>query len=228
MKEIYNQIKPFLIPGVVGIVCVIISVLVIYPQIGEYFKVKDNITILKSRISTLNNKTKELQAIDEVGRKKDLSVALTILPTDRDVPKSMSILQALITKSNLILDQTSYSAGTKDQGKDGFMFTVSVVGSLPSLRNFMNELQNGSNIFKIESIDLDFQEASSLATVSMPLATFYESAPNIQATLDQPVSTISDKDEELITKLTNVVNQFNIASAASSSAVPLGKIDPFQ
>lgn len=228
MKEIYYQTKSFLIPGVVGIVCIIILALVIYPQVADYFKERDNITTLQNRITTLDNKTKELQGIDEAAMKKDLAVALTILPTDRDVPKAMSALQDLIKKSNLVLDSTGYSPGAKDQGKSNFMFTVTVIGSLPSLRNFMNELQSGSNIYRIESIDLTFQEKSSLATVSIPLTTFYESSPKIQMTLDQPVSVINDKDKELIAKLTKIVNDLNAAPVSTSAAVPLGKIDPFQ
>lgn len=228
MKEIYYQIKSFLIPGIVSIVCIIILVLVIYPQVSAYFKERDDIIAMKNRIITLNNKIKELQGIDESALKKDLAITLTILPTDRDVSQAMSSLQDLITKSNLVLDTTSYSPGTKDQGTNNFMFTVSVIGSLPSLRNFMNELQSGSNIYKIESIDLTFQETSSLATVSIPLTTFYEPAPKTQITLDQQVPIINDQDKELIAKLTKIADQFNASAMATVSAVPLGKTDPFQ
>ncbi len=226
IKELYYKYKIFLIPTIVGITCMSILILVIYPQSLGYFQQMDKINTLKNNIEVLNNKASELQKIDEEARKKDLVVALTVLPVERDVPIAMSTLQNLIAKSNLVLKSTAYTPISKSSGKDGFMFRVSVIGPLFSVKNFLNELQNGSRIFKVESISLNFQDTSSLIVADIPLTIFYEPAPKTVITLDQIIPTISDQEEELIGKLSKSIVSTEVVS--TSSAVPLGKSNPFE
>lgn len=226
MKEIYYKYKIFLIPGIVSLISIAVLIFVVYPQASGYFQEINKIEKLKNNVEILNNKAKELQKIDEVTRRKDLVVALTILPTERDVPIAMSTLQSLIARSNLILKNTTYSPQSKSKENNNFMFTISVLGSLSSIKSFLGELQNGSRIFKVQSITLNFQNTNSLAEVSIPLLVFYEPVPKTLVTLDQPIPTVSEKDEQLIRQLSKAVFQAEITS--TSSAVPLGKVDPFE
>lgn len=226
MKEIYYKYKIFLIPGIVSLISIAVLIFVVYPQASGYSQEINKIEKLKNNVEILNNKAKELQKIDEVTRGKDLVIALTILPTERDVPIAMSTLQSLIAKSNLVLKSTTYSPQSKSKENNNFMFTISVLGSLSSIKSFLGELQSGSRIFKVQSITLNFQNTSSLAEVSIPLLVFYEPVPKTLVTLDQPIPTISEKDEQLIGQLSKSVFQTEITS--TSSAVPLGKVDPFE
>lgn len=229
MKEIYYKYKVFLIPAIIGVICVTILILVVIPQILGYFKEQDKIQTLKTRIELLNDKAKELQNIDEEARKNDLVVALTVLPTEKDVPRTMSMLQDLIVKSNLILKATTYSQQSKSAGKDGFGFNISVVGPPSSVRDFLNELQNAPFLAKVNSITLTFQGTGSIIDAAIPLTIFYEPAPKTAVTLDQPITTISDKEEELLKKLSkNIVQPNVVTSTTAATMVPLGKLDLFE
>lgn len=228
IKEIYYRYNVFLIPVVVGIICIGILAFVVVPQTLDYFKERTKIEELLNRIGLLNDKTVELKTVDEGTVNNDLVTALTVLPIDKDVPQAMDVLQGLINKSNLVLKNTAYSSSSKSNGKNGFTFTISVVGSLSSIKNFMSELQNAARIFKVESAALTFQGTGSLVEASIPLTVFYEPAPKTLITADQPIQKITNSDQELITTLLQSINQSENQSTVSASSVPLGKSDPFQ
>lgn len=225
MKLFYTKYKIFIIPTVIGLICIGILGFVIFPQVLEYLKDMDQFTIAQNRIVSLNQKATELKTIDQATRQQQLKTALTILPTDRSVPQAMAALQTLVTKSNLVLKNTAYSAVSKS-GETSFSFTITVLGPLSSIRNFLNSLSEGPRIFKVESIALRFQPGGLLAEADIPLSVFYTPAPTTKISLDQPVSQISSKQEELIAKLTKAMAAAEVSS--TSSAVPLGKADPFQ
>lgn len=228
IKEMYYKYKIFLIPAVVGIICIGILMLVIIPQTLDYFKERTKIEELFNKIEILNKKTEELKAIDEEVMKKDLVVALTVLPVEKDVPQAMIVLQGLINRSNLILKSTTYSSTSKNTGKNGFTFTISVIGSLSSIKNFISELQNAARVFKVESAALTFQGTESLVEAVIPLTVFYEPVPKTLITIDQPVQKINSSDEELITNLSKSIYQSEAESTVSADLIPLGKSDPFQ
>lgn len=227
IKEFYYKYRIYIIPGFVGIVCLIISAFIIVPQIIELFKEREKIGVLTNRISLLNNKAKELEGIDEVKLQQELVIALTVLPTAQDVPQAMAALQDIIARSNLSLESTSYSASSKEAGQNSFSLTISVVGSLASTRNFLNDLSEGSRIFKVESISLNILPQSSLVSVDIPLTVYYQAAPSTILTADQPVAKIDAKGEALIANLSKFASQTSVA-VSTSAAVPVGKLDPFQ
>lgn len=230
IKEFYIKYKIFIIPSAVGLVCLIIIVFVIIPQITGLFAERDKVGVLTNKIELLNNKAKELEGLDETILKQDLVTALTILPTERDVPQAMAALQDIITKSNVSLKSTSYSVASRESGQDSFSLTISIIGSLASTRDFMNNLREGSRIFKIESISSKIQTDNSLVSTDLPLTVFYQPAPATVLTLDQPVAKIGPKEEELIKNLTKYTFKEPVIATVSSasSSVPIGKPDPFQ
>jgi hypothetical protein len=226
LKEIYLKYKIFIIPGVVLIISLAILVLIIAPQVMEFFKEKSTMEELSTKINLLNNKADELKNVDVETRKKDLVTTLTVLPTDRNVPQGMAVLQDAINKSNLVLTNTTYSPTSRINGKNGFTLTVTVIGTLSSIKDFMSELQSTARIFKVESATLNFQETGSLIEANIPITIFYEPAPKTLITLDNPVEKITDRDEDMITELSKVVIQNE--QYASSSAVNVGKDNPFE
>lgn len=226
-KEMYYKYKVFLVPVLAGIISLLVTVFIIFPQTMEYFKQKDKLAELMGRIGILNSKAEELGNIDSETRKKDLAITLTVLPTDKNVPQSMSVLQDLINKSNLVLKSTTYSPSSRGSGKNGFALTVSVVGSLTSIKNFMSELQSAARIFKVESAILTFQGAGSLIEADIPLTVYYEPVPKTLINLDASVPKINSDDEELINNLSKSITQFDTITSTGSS-VPVGKTDPFE
>lgn len=226
MKEFYLKYKIFVIPFIVSLVCLIIIIFVIIPQILEFFSEREKIRIVMNRIDLLNNKAIELGKIDETKLKQDLTTTLIVMPTDRDIPQAMAVLENLITKSNLSLKSTSYGASSTSGGPNSFSLTVSLVGSVASTRFFLNSLSEGSRIFNVESISLRLQPQGSDVSVDIPLNVFYQSVPTKTLTLDQPVAKIDTKEDNLINNLSKFTLQQ--PSSATTAAIPVGKADPFQ
>lgn len=230
IKEIYNKYKIykiFLIPSLAAVISLAVLSLVIVPQVMEYFKQKEKIEELIVRIETLNNKVKELSSVDEEARKKNLTVSLAVLPVDRDVPQSVLVLQDLLNKSKLSLKNITYQPSSKTGVENSFTLTVTIAGSLSSIKDFMSELQNSARVFKVESAMISFQGENSFPEATIPLTIFYQPAPNTLITLDQPVQKITKSDEDLITNLLKSVS-WSEAISATSSSIPRGKLDPFE
>lgn len=228
LKEFYIKYKIFIIPTGVGLICLLIIGFIIVPQISELFSEREKVGTLTNRINLLNNKAKELENLDEAKIKQDLVTALTVLPTGRDVPEAMAVLQGIIAKSNLSLTSTSYSTGSRDAGKaDSFSLSISVLGSIDSTSDFLINLKEGSRIFKVESITLKIQPEGSLVSVDLPLTVFYQAVPSTVLSLDAPVAKIDAKEEELIKNLTKFVAQPSVATSSTEPSVPMGKTNLF-
>ncbi|MFA5933326.1 MAG: hypothetical protein WCV81_03650 [Microgenomates group bacterium] len=226
LKDYYFKYRIYIIPSAVGLVCLLIIGFVIVPQMLEIFKERESSGVLFNRIDLLNKKANELNAIDDTKLQQNLVTALTVMPTDRDVPQAMAVLQDLISKSNLSLKSTSYAAGSKTSGQNSFQLTISVLGPLDSARSFLNSLREAPRIYQVDSIGLRFQPEGSLVSLDLPLTVFYQPAPATVLSVDQPVAKIDVKQEDLIANLIKVAAQKEVF--ATSSAVPIGKEDPFQ
>lgn len=226
IKDFYFKYRIFIIPGVVGIICLSIIIFVIIPQVQEIFKERENGVVLANKIAALDKKSAELAALDQNKLQQDLVTALTIMPTGRDVPEAMAVLQDLITKSNLELKSTSYSAGSAGKAdQNSFQLTISVMGSLSATREFLNNMRMTGRVFKVDSIALRFQPEGSSVAVDLPLTIFYQPAPATVLTVDQPVSKITSDQEKLVSDLAAIVSKPQAISTAT--AVPVGKADPF-
>lgn len=225
IKEFYLKYRIYIIPVVVGMVCLGIIGFVIIPQIFEIFKERGSVGELTNRISLLDKKAKELNNLDETVLQTQLETAISVMPTGRDVPQAMAVLQDLIAKSNLSLKSTSYSSVSKT-GQNSFSLTISVLGSLESSRNFLNSLREAPRLFKVESITLRVQPESNAVSLDLPLTVFYQPAPSTILSVDQPVAKITASEEDLIARLAKLAPKQPIF--ATASAVPVGKDDPFQ
>ncbi|MDD2823296.1 MAG: type 4a pilus biogenesis protein PilO [Candidatus Daviesbacteria bacterium] len=226
VKEFYLKYRIYIIPSVVGFICLAIIIFVIIPQMMDFFKDKEKADLVLNRIELLNKKSSELESLDQTKLEQDLVTALTVLPTGRDVPQAMAVLQELVAKSNLTLKSTSYSSSAKTANQENFSFAISVAGSLPATRNFLNSLQDAARLFKVESIALKFQSGEGSLVADIPLSVYYQAAPSTVLTMDQPIAEITEKENTLIQSL----SKYKIQSVAESSAssTPLGKVDLFQ
>lgn len=232
--EIYLKYKFLIWPVVVGVSSIIIIILVIIPQLLTYLNVNDKINQAQNRSNILETKAVALENIDNLLTQKDLKVVFSVLPTDQDVPQAMVVLQDMIAKSGLELKSTSFGAvglSQKAVGNSSFQLNIAVSGQVNLLRDFLIQLQNSPRLFQVDSIGVQFQKDKGLIEADMPLSVFYNPSLGEMGTVEDPIPQISDKDKDLLAKLTQVVGQGNvslISQEATSASVPLGKSDPFQ
>ena len=194
----------------------------------------------------------ELENIDELSTQEDLKVVFEILPIEQGVPQAMTILQDMVAKSGLELKSTTFGSGGSSKqasGEDNFKFNIAVSGQINLLRDFLMKIQNSPRIFQVESIGVQFQKTEGVVEADIPLSVFYQSASGDMGSMNQPLPKLSDKDKELLKKLSQIISQSNVSMSdlenipeATTAAnfmenndeeivpgsIPLGKPDPFE
>lgn len=233
VKSFYTKYRLIIWPIVTGIACLVVIGLVIIPKILDYLNVRNKISDIQKHATSLEVKAQNLGLIDETIDKQKLQVALTVLPIDQDVPQSMAVLQSIVGKSGLSIKSTAYAAGNIGGGKSGFQLNVDVVGELSAIRNFFIALQEAPQLFQVESIAAQFQGGASTVEAQLPISVFYEALPKTSGPLDQEIPQLTEKEEQLLSKLSTFVQQqetplTTTQSNTTESMVPLGKADPFE
>lgn len=232
MKKLYIKYKFFIWPLFSGLASLIILSFVIIPQFITFLNTQGKISDLSTRSDSLDVKAESLEHFDEENIKNNLKTVLTVLPTEQDVPKSMSILEALVQKSDLKLVNTTYIATRKVGDKPKFQLNISVAGPISSIRNFLISLQDSPQVFQVESIAVQFRKSGmSNVEAEIPISVFYEPVPKTIGSLDQPLKELSQDEENLLGRLSRLVPQTSNAISnpeASSSSIPIGKSDPFE
>lgn len=230
LKIYYIKYKQFVFPILTVVASLIIIVFVIMPELKSYTNIREQINTLQKRTDNLEVKAEELGKIDPDTSQQNIKVAFTILPADQDVPRAMATLQDAINQSGLVLKSTAYSGSGNVAGKSSFLLNVSVLGRLSSVRDFLVKLQETPRLYQVESLAAQFQSTGDVVEASLPIAVFYEQVPGNIGTLDHPAPKLTDSEEQMLANFYRYIPRSYLENEldSSASAVPLGKLDPFE
>lgn len=229
IKEIYQKYRIVILPVLTGLASLVIIVFVIIPHFLTYLDVRKQISGTMDDTAFLVAKAEELQNIDEAATRKDLQTVFTVLPSVQEVPQAMSVLQGLVQKSGLGLISTVYvSSGAAASGGNNFGLNLTVNGPLSQVKSFLSYLQAAPRMFQVQSVNVRFQRGSSGAEVEVPIRVFFSPESGSIGSIDKPLPQLTGEEEILLSKLTAAVGEAGAPAESTSSAVPLGKSDPFQ
>lgn len=239
VKEILFRYKFIIVPTAVSIISLAAIILIVAPQFFSFIKTTSEISDLKTQAEGLENKASALSLVDLAKINDSLGATYIVLPTDKDVPRAVVILQDLVNRSNLSLKGVTVAAGSSSAKQNSFQLNVSVFGSLANIRNFFILLQNAPQIFQVEAISAEFLKNGTDIHADIPISVFYSPDLPVQVAVNAPVVSLTEKDQESLGKLEAVVKTSTLqpettaqsTSAATlrgdTSSVHLGKNDPF-
>lgn len=225
-KLLFYKYKYLLWPVVAGVVSIAVVGLVIVPQIVSYLSVNVQIQDINKKTTVLETKAAKLEAIDQAKLDNDLQVTLTILPKEADVPKTFVTLQNIIQQSGLVVKSVDYSESRSPGEKTSFRLQISTIGQMNLVRNFLVSLEDSTQLFQVESIAVSFKPEG--LEVSMPIIAYYEPLKTISAPLEQPLTILNEKEQQLLDKYTQLLARVAPAKELDTSSVPLGKTNPFE
>lgn len=224
LKQIYVRYQLLVRPVVTIVASIAVIVLVIIPQLLTFFSVKEKIERSSSRTGVLQTKAAQLEDINEGDYAKRLKVVFAALPKERDVPTTLLSLQILLSQSGLIWD----SAKVLDSSQTGtFQIGLSVIGTRAAIRSFVIALAQAPRIFKLESIDIQGIKNNSTSQAEIALTVFYDPKVEAPINVEQPIPTLSEEEQGLLTRLTNAQDLIQLP-AADTQTVAFGKSDPLQ
>lgn len=227
--QIYQMYKFYIYPVIIAISCLILIILVIFPQLSNFFSGQNTEKDLNKRIKILGIKAAALEKFDEKDLRLKVNYLLAALPTEKDYVSILSILQNICSEFGFTISQ--FSPGGNDSKSEAQSYTVqlNIDGPKALLPSLLKEIEGVNRVMKIDSIDLSQAKDSRSLGVNLSIQVFFAPAPSTFGNVESEIPVLSDKDEELINKLSkagsivvpNTINQPLVTG-------PIGKSNPFE
>ena len=224
-KFFYDQYKIFIYPVLVTVASLFLIFFLILPQIKGFLGGRENLGQVRNRLEVLTVKAKELETIDKEDLRKKMGLTLTALPSEKDFPQVIGVLQEVARASGVVLLSIQIGQAQSASTTNGFPVKVEVVGSKLALASFLRNVESSSRVMKAGSIELSFSKVQDNIDASVMVDVFYAPTPTALGVVTDNLPKITPEDEKIIVSLSR-------APASTSSAIPanvsLGKSNPFE
>jgi len=226
---LYRKYKQFLFPIGVIIVCLLLFILVIIPQIQNYFLLSDQTGLENQKLLNIRNNISFLANLDDNKLSGQAQTASSVLPQDKDFTGILFALSAASAKSSTLLGNYSFTVGTLGEKNigSGFPFvtlTIQLNSNVLNTIKFIDDLYKTAPIAEVKKISTDNEDSQ--VTINF----FYQ--PEALGAVDQtvPLLALSPKQVALINTLStwsnaspeNTLIPFTSLPQASPSANPFG------
>lgn len=224
LGKFYQKYRLYIFPVSVAISCLILIIFIIYPQVVKLIQGSRLQQDFSTRSKFLEAKASALENYDEADLQRKVSFVLASLPSEKDFTNMVSLLQRLTAKSSfsiLSLSLTTVQSSSKDQS---YGVKVEMVGPKTLLSSLLSSIENSPRIMRVSTIDITSGRIADVVSATLTVEVFFAQVLDSFGTVDSPLPKLSDKDEELISRL--ATTQPIITTPIPSSAK--GRSDPFE
>jgi len=222
----YQTYKLYIFPIVVAISCLILIIFVIYPQTVKLISDQQVAAETESKSTLLEVKAQELEEYDTLDLNQKVDIALGAYPTDKDFISAMGILQNIIAKSGFNVVSISLGSSLAPTSTQSYNLKVEILGIQTLLPILLSNIENSPRLMKVNSIQAS-QGGSQGTAISLNIDVLYAAAPEGFGSIDSPLPQLSEKDEEIITKLARSSTPIS-PTQISPILGPRGKANPFE
>lgn len=228
--KFYSTYKLYIFPAVVVLSSLFLIGFIIIPQISKLIGNQKAIESLSTRSKLLETKVFALESYDENDLSKKAGITLSILPVDKDYVNILGLLQQLTAKSGFSITSVSLGEGGNKLNKtDSYTVKLQVKGTRVLFESLLNSLESSPRLIKVNSIDISSNQASQEIEAALAIDVLYSKLPQNFGTEDSILPEISQKDEELLTSLSQVSEAVSMeASPSAGISSPRGKSNPFE
>lgn len=220
-----HQLQIF--PVIVVLASLFLIMFVIYPQVVRLISNQQTIGDLNKRSNFLGSKAVALENYNEQGLSNKVGFVLTTLPVEKDYGNVLDLMQQLTAQFGFNVDSISFGGSSIKQGELGsFAIQLDVKGPRAMFQDLLSALENSFRLVRVNSIDITSKQDSQIFSASLGLDALYSELPKDFGNTDSPLPDLSQKDEELIVKLEDLMR--SIPSSASAIESPRGKSNPFE
>ena len=209
------------------VVCLILVLKIIIPQVETYFSIRREVVALRSKIKTINENINFMNNLDKSVLNSQLQTATRALPNDKDFAGIINAIADSAVRSGVSISDFGFrlnepasnsSDAKKDfQGLSSIDVSVGIKGSTDGGKKFLSEISEKIPLVEIRGV----KGNSSILTIGMHF--YYKPIPKIAFKEDEPITSVADSEQALIRKLSSwqTAPQEISVPAGSSSAVPL-------
>lgn len=225
LNKFYHTYRLYIFPLVIILSCLILIVLVIYPQINQLISSRNVEKDLRQKVEFLEVKAQNLEEFDAEVLSQRVSYVLNAYPQERDFANVIGLIPALAAGSGFNIGSLSFSSA-QAEGKN-YRVTADVRGPGSLISTLINNIEGSTRLMKVNSLEISAGKAGSdEVTASLNIEVLYASLPKDFGTVETPLPEFSTDDEKIIAKL--AVSAPSVAETTAVSSVPKGKANPFE
>lgn len=228
MKNAVLEYKFLIYPFVTVLAALFLLFIFILPQLKNFFEGQKNLTVMENRARVLEAKASDLESYDKDRLEERLGVALASLPTEKDLPVVLGILQSLSANSAVTLVSFQISGPqVSDPKSSSFGVKLDITGTTRALENFVESIEASYRVMKVSSVEVSPLGTSGQISSIVGVDVFFTPAPKEFGSIDEPLPKITEQDEEIIAKLATSETLAETLSPLAASE-ETGKSNPFE
>lgn len=225
----FTKYQNLIIAGFSIIVCVLLIAFLIFPQLVNLTNTNREVAQKKEKNRLLSQKISDLEFLNTEDYKNNLNASLAVLPDDKEIPGVIGQVLSMLSSSGLALDALTFTTqGDQSATLSSYTVKLSVVGETASLRMFFDKVNKSPRLMKVSDIEVSNIGILNRAQSTIELMVYFQPLPTTIGSIEQPISLLSDKEQEVLQKV-NQLGLNNVSQSTDSSSVsPVGKSDPFE
>lgn len=224
--KFYLNYRLYLFPAAVALASLILIIFVIYPHAVKLIAGKQVEGIILDKSKFLEAKAQVLESLDQADLERQVNFALGSLPQDKDFVSALSLLQSLTSRSGFDITSVSLGSGSsKNINAQSYHLTLKIFGSLNLLPILLSNIENSSRLMRVSTFETTTGGNLPAADISLNIEVLYLPAPTDFGSVDSPLPSLSEKDQEVIAKL---AKRDTSAPPKTTQLGPRGKANPFE
>ncbi len=226
INKFYLRYRLYIFPAIVALSSLFLIIFAIYPQTAKLIENQKVAGDLTNKSKFLETKVVALESYNGEDLSQKVGMALDAFPADKDYGNILGLLQGLaaqsgFTISSIALGNTSGKLGNASN----FEIKLEIKGPRNLFQIFLMNLENSPRIMRVSSIDISSAQASEALDAAVVIEVLYSPSPQSFGTVDSPLPTLSQKDEEILVALSRTTLTASFSAVQPSQR---GKANPFE
>ncbi|OGE38220.1 hypothetical protein A3F00_03880 [Candidatus Daviesbacteria bacterium RIFCSPHIGHO2_12_FULL_37_11] len=238
LLNFYSKNRMIIYPVTVGMASLLLTILVIVPQIRGYFSSKADESSVQNKIRNLEIKAAELESIPDEDLRRKAQFAVAAFPSEKDYTSIIGFLQRLSIEAGVNLESVNLSPGGDKNSSGVSNFTVKIVIKASSLSfdEFLKKIETSQTLLKIGGLSVE-KSSDEQISVSLDIDVYFAPIPKTLGSVDSPLQKLTEDEETLVEKLVANAADFPAAPVTSGisqqptqpvNLLPRGKVNPFE
>lgn len=228
IQIIQRLLTTFLLPLITIGIIIVVTALVLVPQIGEYNKTTQLINDKTSELDQTNAKIATLNNIANQSYQKYHDIAFRSLPTEPDLLVGLSQVQEIAKSQGLQLNRISFGNITSETANNtDYQIKVELSGTFDQLKTFMSSINEAPRVMKIGVLELTNTKDPDIYQVVVNMSAYYSNAV-VNTSVNQSISDLTTQELTLLAKLESQFQDLPIETLETDEVETRGRLDPFE
>lgn len=224
--QLYFRYRLYIFPAIVALSSLFLIIFAIYPQTAKLIENQRIAGDLTNKSQFLATKVAALESLNGEDLSQKVRIALDAFPADNDYGNILGLLQGLAVQSGFTVSSISLGNTSGKLGNaNSFELKLEIKGPRNLFQSFLMNLEDSPRIMRVSSIDISSSQVSEILDAAVVVEILYSPAPQSFGTVDSPLPSLSQKDEELLVALSKSTL---VASPSAVQPSQRGKANPFE